>query len=147
MSQPAQKAKASPSRRKKKPLLYLVDDQPLLLDLAEVSLKDGKYTIKKFTDPEKALQAFLKARPKPDLLITDYAMGKVNGLELIEKCKEAHPHLKTVLLSGTAGYEVVVASPVKVDRFVGKPYQPASLAELVRRMLSPDAQSSTEAKP
>ena len=65
----------------KVPLIYLVDDQPLLLDLAEMSLVAEGYKLKKFLDPEVALESFLEARAKPALLITDYAMGKMNGAE------------------------------------------------------------------
>ncbi len=124
---------------KKPPLIYLVDDQPLLLDLAEMSLLSGGYKLKKFLDPEEALESFLEARPKPALLITDYAMGKMNGLELVERCKAVKPDLKSILVSGTAGAEIMMDSDVKVDRFVGKPYQPTSLAEMVRRVLGLDA--------
>ena len=139
MSQPTKKG--SRPARKETPLIYLVDDQPMLVDLAEMSLQAGGYTLKKFLDPELALKTFLKARVKPVMLITDYAMGKMNGLELIEKCKAVKPDLKSVLISGTAGAEIVLESSVKVDRFMGKPYQPANLAELVRRVLTsePDA--------
>jgi DNA-binding NtrC family response regulator len=121
---------------KKKPLIYLVDDQPMLLDLAEVSLQAEGYALKKFQHPEAALESFRKAKTKPALLITDYAMGKMNGLELMEKCKQLHPNLKTILMSGTTGAEIVLESAVKVDRFLGKPYQPANLSELVRRVLA-----------
>jgi DNA-binding NtrC family response regulator len=110
----------------------------VLLDLAEMSLQPGPYRFKKFLDPESALAAFEKARVKPDLLITDYAMGKMNGLELIERCKALKSELKSILISGTAGAEIVLGSPVRVDRFMGKPYQPANLAKLVRRVLEPD---------
>jgi len=120
----------------KRTLIYLVDDQPMLLDLAEASLQADGYEFKKFSDPESALQHFLKARTKPALLITDYAMGKMNGLELIEKCKAVRPELKSILISGTAGAEIVLDSNIKVDRFMGKPYQPASLSDLVRRVLA-----------
>lgn len=133
MSQASQKsAKNGKARR---PLIFLVDDQPMLLDLAEISLQEGDYLLRKFLDPEEALDVFLKARVKPDLLITDYALGKMNGLELIERCKAAKPDLKTILVSGTAGAEIILESSVKVDRFVGKPYQPTGLAELVHRVL------------
>jgi len=134
MSRSAQKA-ARPTGRKH-PLIYLVDDQPVLLDLAEMSLQADDYEFKKFLDPESALESFTKARTKPVLLITDYAMGKMNGLELIERCKQLKPDLKTILISGTAGAEVVLGSPVNVDRYMGKPYQPASLADLVRFVLA-----------
>src|SRR6266436_3903405 len=69
MSQPTHKA-ARP-RRKKSPLIYLVDDQPMLLDLAEISLQADGYDFRKFEDPELALDSFLRSRAKPDLLITD----------------------------------------------------------------------------
>jgi CheY-like chemotaxis protein len=120
----------------KKPLVYVVDDEPLLLDLAEASLAPAGYTIRKFADPAEALRSFARARPKPDVLVTDYAMGKMNGIELLEKCREQHPNLKCILLSGTVGAEVVLNSPAKVDRFIGKPYQPENLSELVRRVLA-----------
>ena len=110
----------------------------MLLDLAEVSLLPAGYQLKKFLDPEQALQSFLKARIKPALLITDYAMGKMNGLELIEKCKSVKPGLRSILISGTAGAEIILDSGVKVDRFMGKPYQPASLADIVRHVLALD---------
>ena len=122
----------------KVPLIYLVDDQPLLLDLAEMSLIAGGYKLKKFLDPESALESFLEARSKPTLLITDYAMGKMNGLELVERCKAVKPDLKSILVSGTAGAEIIMDSEVKVDRFIGKPYQPTNLAEMVRRVLGLD---------
>ena len=137
MSQPTNKG--SRSAGEKLPVIFLVDDQAMLLDLAEMSLQNEGYSLKKFTDPEVALKSFLKARPKPALLITDYAMGKMNGLELIEKCKEAKPDLKSILISGTAGAEIVLESSVKVDRFLGKPYQPPNLAEIVRRVLGTEA--------
>jgi CheY-like chemotaxis protein len=119
----------------KPPLIYIVDDEPLLLDLAEASLAPGGFTVKKFTDPHEALKSFAKARPKPDVLVTDYAMGKMNGVELLEKCRVHRSDVKCVLLSGTVGAEVVLDAPTKVDRFVGKPYQPQTLLELVRRVL------------
>ena len=123
----------------KVPVIYIVDDEPLLLDLAEASLESPDYRLKKFLDPEAALDSFMEARTKPVLLITDYAMGKMNGLELVEKCKALKPDLKSILVSGTAGAEIVLGSEVKVDQFMGKPYHPTSLVELVRRILGYDA--------
>ena len=127
---------ASGQARKRKPLVYLVDDEPALLDLLEVSLYSDGYTLKKFLDPEEALRSFLSARPQPDLLVTDYALGKMNGLDLIEQCKASNPNLKIVMVSGTASAEIALRPPVRVNRFLGKPYQPAALSELVRAVLA-----------
>lgn len=119
-----------------KPLLYVVDDDALLVDLADAVLRQEGFGVRKFTDPEKAFKSFAQEKTKPALLLTDYAMGKMNGLELIEKCKALHPALKTVLVSGTAGAEIILTAPVKVDRFLGKPYQPTVLRDLVNEVLA-----------
>jgi CheY-like chemotaxis protein len=120
----------------RKPLIYIVDDEPLLSDLAEASLRADGYTVEQFQDPELAWKSFLQADPKPDLLLTDYAMANMSGLELIQKCKELKPELKAILISGTAGAEVLLNAPVKVDRFLAKPYQPVALSELAHAVLA-----------
>ena len=127
---------ASQSREKRKALIYIVDDEGLLSDLAEISLQPDGYQVKQFQDPELALKSFLNANPKPDLLLSDYAMAKMNGLELIQKCKAVKPDLKAILISGTAGADILLNAPVKVDRFLGKPYRPAALLELARAVLA-----------
>ncbi len=134
MSEP-QKNRHSPLGTRK-PLIYIVDDEPLLSDLAEASLQPDGYEVKQFQDPELALKSFVRANPKPDLLLTDYAMGKMNGLELIQKCKEAKPDLKAILISGTAGAEILLNTPVSVEHFLSKPYQPSALLELARAVLA-----------
>jgi DNA-binding NtrC family response regulator len=128
-------SKNSKAGRTRKSLIYLVDDEPLLLELAEASLQ-SQYQTRKFQDPEEAWKAFGKEAPKPALLISDYAMGKMNGVELITRCKQACPELKTLLLSGTAGAEIVLNATVKVDKFLGKPYPPATLLETVNALLA-----------
>jgi DNA-binding NtrC family response regulator len=128
--------KKSKSRRRPiAPLIYLVDDEAVLLDVAEAALQAQGFATVKFSDPEVALRTFLKARPRPVLIITDYAMGRMNGLELLERCKQAEPGLKTILVSGTAGAEIMLDAPVRVDRFLAKPHPSDALCELVRRVL------------
>lgn len=120
-------------------LIYLVDDEEILLDLAEVALLADGYALKKFQNPQTAFDSFTQEPRKPLLLLTDYAMGSMNGLELSAKCKSAHPALKILMVSGTAGPEVVQEAPGTVDKFMPKPYQPAELARTVRSLLDADA--------
>jgi CheY-like chemotaxis protein len=120
----------------RQPLVYAVDDEPVLLDFAEVALQVAGFRVRKFNDPQIALETFLSARTKPVLLVTDYAMGKMNGLELIEKCKQAQPALKAILVSGTAGAEILLQAPVQVERYLSKPYAAETLAEAARKVLA-----------
>ena len=127
---------ASPKARHAKPLVYVVDDEPMLLELATVILEPLGYQVLTFCDPEAALDAFARAQPRPDLLITDYAMHDMNGMELIQECRRLEPGLKILLLSGTAGPEIFVQAPCKPDRFLAKPYHARQLIDLVRAMLA-----------
>ncbi len=117
-------------------LIYLVDDEEPLLDLAEVSLCNEGYELKRFQDPTEAFESFTLATRKPSLLLTDYAMESMNGMELSAKCKSAYPALKILMVSGTASADVVKDAPGTVDSFMPKPYKPADLAQKVRSLLA-----------
>lgn len=120
-------------------IIYLVDDEALLLDMAEFALLPDGYKLRRFQDPKEALAAFTTAEKKPALLLTDYAMDSMNGVELSEKCKARHPDLKILLVSGTVGAEVATQFPGTVDHFMPKPYSPAELAHTVRALLGASA--------
>jgi CheY-like chemotaxis protein len=118
------------------PLVYLVDDEPLLLELAEMVLEGNGYRFQKFQDPTEAWNTFAAANPAPMLLITDYAMHAMNGVELIVKCKQLHPELKTILISVTVDESILRQVPVKVDHFLRKPYRTTDLGNIVRSVLA-----------
>ena len=117
------------------PVIYLVDDEPLLLTLEEISLASPAWRIRKFEDPERALRSLSLKNPKPALLLTDYCMKGMNGLDLVARCKEIHPPLKVLLVSGTVSAEFALNAPVKVDRFLPKPFVPQQLFHAVKSLL------------
>jgi len=129
------KVSSSSLAKGSKSLIYVVDDEPMLLELAAVVLEPLGYTVKPFRDPDKALQAFASARPRPALLITDYAMHTMTGLDLIAACRDLEPHQKVLLLSGTVDERVYRGSVSKPDKFLAKPYQARQLAGAVKTLL------------
>jgi CheY-like chemotaxis protein len=119
-----------------KPRIFVVDDEATLLELATVILEPLGCRVSTFRDPEAALKAFAHAEPRPDLLITDYAMHHMNGMELIQECRRIEPEQKILLLSGTVGMEMFDHASVRPDEFLAKPYQARQLVDLVKVMLS-----------
>jgi CheY-like chemotaxis protein len=117
-------------------VIYVVDDEPMLLELASVILEPLGYTIQTFSTPESALQAFQAAQPPPALLITDYAMHTMTGLELAAACRQIRPQQKVLLLSGTVGLEILRDAPGQPDRFLAKPYQSKQLLDSVASALA-----------
>ena len=131
-------AKANNSRRKNgaQPLLYVVDDEAMILELATVILEPLGYEVRTFRDPEQALEAFSAAQCRPALVITDYSMHHMSGLDLIESFRQIEPEQKILLVSGTVGPEVFYASPCKPDRFLAKPYQISQLVDVIRLLIA-----------
>ncbi len=114
--------------------VFVVDVEPMLLELAEAILKPMGYAVRTFRDPELALKEFPAARP--DVVITDYAMGRMNGMDLIRECRRLNPSQKMILLSGTVDEHVFAEAAVKPDQFLTKPYQIHELAERIRALLA-----------
>ena len=117
-------------------LIYVVDDEPMLLELAAVILEPLGYKVETYNVPEAALRAFKAADPQPALIITDFAMHTMTGLQLLAACRQIRPRQKVVMVSGTVGPEIIDASPVKPDRFLPKPYEFKQLVDTVEAMLA-----------
>jgi CheY-like chemotaxis protein len=116
-----------------KAIVFVVDDEPMLLNLALAVLESVGCEVQTFRNPKRALEAFAAVRP--DVVVTDYSMGGMNGMELIRECRRLNPGQKAVLISGTVDGEVFADSPVKPDRFLAKPYQINELTDCVRTLL------------
>ena len=101
----------------------------MLLDLALTVLEPLGFNVQTFRDPRKALVEYPAA--KPAVLVTDYAMGEMNGLELICECRRINPRQKIILLSGTVDENVYANIPIKPDRFLAKPYQIRDFVESI----------------
>ncbi|MGH7977551.1 MAG: response regulator [Limisphaerales bacterium] len=114
--------------------IFVVDDEPILLELATAVLQPAGFNVRTFRDPQKALAEFSAANPRPAVLVTDYAMGAMNGLDLIRECRRIQPRQKIILLSGTVDESIYTDAPVKPDHFLAKPYLPQDLIALVQSL-------------
>lgn len=79
--------------------IVLLDDHQIVLDGLRLLLdQDSSFDVlASFTHPEKVI-SFLEIH-QPDILLTDYSLPGMNGLELIRKVKTKYPSVKCVLLS------------------------------------------------
>ncbi|MGA2802542.1 MAG: response regulator [Verrucomicrobiota bacterium] len=118
------------------PTIFVVDDEPMLLNLAETILGAAGFRVHLFHDPKKALSEYVAAKPPPDVVITDYAMAGMSGLDLIRECKRLNPQQKTILLSGTVNESIYANSPIKPDHFLTKPYQIHKLVEVTLSLVA-----------
>jgi len=117
------------------PLVFVVDDEPMLLELASMIVAPLGCRVRTFRDPLTAVREFALANPLPALVITDFAMHQMNGLDLIRDCRRINPQQKVLLVSGTVDAGIYRDSPHKPDFFLAKPYQTQELVDAVMALL------------
>ena len=118
-----------------RPVVFAVDDEPMLLELVALVVEPLGFRVRTFRDADTAVRAFSLSRPPPALIITDFAMHHKNGMDLIRECRAIRPQQKILLVSGTVDEAIYRDSPVKPDRFLPKPYQARQLVEVVQAMV------------
>lgn len=99
-------------------LIYLVDDEPLLLEMLKfyLSRADESWNVKSFQNPVEALDA---ARAQsPDIVISDLTMPEMPGTALIEQIRQAAPNSLRILVSGYADSKAFSAA----HQYLGKPF-------------------------
>jgi DNA-binding NarL/FixJ family response regulator len=115
--------------------VVLVDDHQIILDGLRALLdKDPGFDVMAtFAQPQAALK-FL-ATNRPDILVSDYSMKEMTGLELIRKAREIHPTLKATLLS-MHDEPTVAKEALKqgVNGFLLKNIQQTELKEALRKI-------------
>ena len=116
-------------------LIFVVDDEVMLLELAALILEPLGHRIKTFRDPLSAVRAFSLANPLPEVVITDFAMHQMNGLDLIRDCRRINPKQRILMVSGTVDETVYHESPHQPDAFLAKPYSPEDLTAHVNKLL------------
>lgn len=119
--------------------ILFVDDEESISDLGPRMLRDLGYEVTAKTSSVEALSLFAGAPDRFDLLITDYAMSKLTGGELIARIKQLRPDIPVILISGFND-EVVTSEQSRrlgVSEYVRKPFSSAQLAHAIRRVLDP----------
>jgi len=124
---------------KDKPLsrLLVVDDDPDNTEVIRFCLVNYGFLVDAFTNPEEALQSFKSNPESYCLVLSDSWMPSISGIQLAEKVKEANPHVRVLILSGSEMIEnefsKVSSSTSVVDGFVQKPI---GIRELTNKILS-----------
>jgi CheY-like chemotaxis protein len=117
--------------------VLVVDDDALIAMSTVEMLEDLGHEAVNGGSPARALE-ILKNGQHVDLLITDYSMPRMNGVELAKAVRELRPGLPILLASGYA--ELPSPSDVDLPR-IGKPYQQDQLAAEITKVLGSELSS------
>ncbi len=116
--------------------ILVVDDEDILVEMVTQRLRRLGYQATGKLSSLEALEAFQNEPDSFNLVITDYTMPKMTGLELAEALLRIRPDLPIILCSGLN--EPIPMEKVKtvgVKEFYVKPIDKDDFAGLVRRVL------------
>lgn len=118
--------------------ILLVEDEPLLRNLAVRVLSEHGFDVLVASDGVEALKAAEDLGSKPiDLLVTDVVMPHMGGKELAEKLAAKRPDLKVLFTSGYTDNAIVHFGVLDEGVvFLHKPFTPNILLNKINEILS-----------
>jgi signal transduction histidine kinase/CheY-like chemotaxis protein len=112
--------------------ILLVDDEELVRTGTCEMLIDLGYKVIDASSAAEALR-LLRSGHTPDLMITDYLMPGMNGVELIGHAQQLAPSMEVMLITG---YSTIAEGPGASVVRLAKPFRQADLAQIVADLLT-----------
>ena len=120
-----------------KPQILIVDDEPFMLRLIEVSLAKGNFGVIPCRSGEQALEVV--AQQTPHLIILDLMMPGLDGLATLRRIREMEMLRGVPVIMLTAkGHQLahLEATESGADVFLTKPFSPSQLLAEAKRLLA-----------
>src|ERR1035437_2820607 len=126
----------------KNPLIFVVEDNQMYNKLVVSYLKTNKLTnVESYLTGEEALKNMDK---NPDIVIQDYLLEGMTGIEVLIKAKKTNPDVEFIFLSGQdsidiainsmkyGAYDYIVKDQMALQKLVNKINKINSVTELVK---------------
>ena len=120
--------------------ILLVDDEKDILDLFSEYLTSNGFNTISFDNPVKAIKYFYQNPNNCSLVITDYKMPQMSGLELIKKIREKDKDykIKTIVISAFIKDNLPYDKSyiITVDKILEKPVYLDRLKKVIQELIS-----------
>ncbi len=113
--------------------ILVVDDRVEVLRVIGGSLIQNGFVVYLSNSVEKALS--LCEEMKFDMVVSDFDLGEISGLELIKRIRKRYPRIKTILMSGSFDFDRKMLERGEIDAFLQKPFEVKELEKLIKSVL------------
>jgi DNA-binding NtrC family response regulator len=114
--------------------ILFVDDDLLVLTALRRALRHEPYALHFTNDPAVALKTV--AEQDIDIVVSDYTMPRMNGVQLFAILRQSHASVFRVMLTGHSEKDVLL-DPINegsVFRFIAKPWKNEDLSKLLKEV-------------
>jgi CheY-like chemotaxis protein len=117
------------------PQILIVDDDAAQCRVLEKLLTDHGYSARSTTDSATALESL--ACEHYDVLVLDYLMPEMNGVEVFRLARNVQPHVAGVFLTAHTTIDVVFpAIDAGAERVLSKPVDTRELLPVIQELLA-----------
>lgn len=123
-----------------RPVILVVDDESHIVHVVSLKLRNAGYRVITAQDGEEGFEAAVNEQP--DLIITDYQMPFMTGLELCEKLKAQAATAATPALMLTArGFSLTDEDITRTNiaGVLSKPFSPREVLARVQELIDAEA--------
>ncbi len=126
--------KAVKSKDKEK-IILLADDEVMLRDLLAELLESNGYNVVSVSSGDEVLKV-LTEEIKADLIIIDYNMPGINGLDCIKQIRDLKFEMPVILSSGSLSFaENLDYKKMGINSLLSKPYEFDSMLALIKKLI------------
>ena len=115
--------------------VLIVDDDRLILTLAEKMLASLEFTVLKASDGVEALEVFKRNRSKISCVLCDVFMPRMNGWKTLSALRDLDPRIPVIISSGDITQAHVNAGSAASHVFLPKPYRKSDLKKAINQAL------------
>ncbi len=122
--------------------VLVVDDEVHIIHVVAIKLRNNGFEVISASDGGEAFE--LACSEKPDIIVTDFQMPVMTGLELVKKLRQNEPTRNTPVIMLTArgfAIEDEQREDLQISEFLSKPFSPKELLRSIEDILYQAAKS------
>lgn len=128
---------ALPAQSGHPPTVLIVDDELDILHSLQILLETSMVGVRVLTADSGPKGLEIIQREPVDVVVTDYRMPGMNGLEFLIRAEDLRPEMSKMMITAFPKLELAIEAinAVHVNKFLVKPFQPQDFLEKIQSML------------
>jgi CheY-like chemotaxis protein len=116
--------------------MLIVDDEPPLLRLAEIGLRQHGFAVWTAPDGEEALRVYRRHAAEIDLVLSDIQMPGMDGPRLLCELRKLNPVVRCCFMTGDSGrYSLAELLANGALQVFQKPFSVTDIADALRNLI------------
>lgn len=116
--------------------IMVVDDEKVQIESIMRGLRNRKFGVVEALNGEEALRHLDDTDNSIDMVLTDYSMPGMNGIELLRRIREKDSALPVIIMTAYGDKDLVIdAMRNECDSFIEKPFTPDLLMKEINRVM------------